>query len=287
MSATNVLLDDSTITPGAGTKWDSNGDHFANDYWPQKGIKSIGHLYVGVSPQTANFTMNETTGAADSNNACVYPVSTAGGDVTLSALAVGSAATAARAKFVIVTKTTSDANRVLYDGSSTELAGQALVLPLYRKGDSVTLYADNSTTGWQLCGARPNVIYASVAASTAVTGTASETTFSTGSFTIPANTLYAGEIIEIEGQGTNTSGNAADTLTIKLYIGSTAILTTVAFNVTDGGGDIFYFRARVCVRDIGATGHVVASGVQALGVPATVTALPFFLASTAVDTTGR
>ena len=285
MSATNVLLDDSTITPGAGTKWDSNGDHFANDYWPQKGIKSIGHLYVGVSQQTANFTMNETTGASDSNNAVIYPVSTASGDVTVTALAIGSAATAARAKYVVITKTTSDANRVIFDGSSTELVGQALRVVLYRIGDSVTLYADNSTTGWQLCGGRPNVIYAITAASSAVTATASETTFSNGSFTIPANTLYAGEIIEIEGQGTNTSGNASDTLTIKLYIGTTAIITTAAFNVTDAGGDIFYFRARLCVRDIGATGHIVASGEQSIGVPATATALPFFLASTVVDTT--
>jgi hypothetical protein len=273
------------ITAGFATEWDGNGDHYANDYQPQKGIKSLGHLWLGVSQQTANFTMNETTGATDSNNATVYQVSTAGGDVLLTAASISAVATTTKAKFVIVTKTTSDANRVLYDGAGTELAGQALVLALYRKGDSATFYADNSTTGWQLAGGRPNVIYATVAASTAVTGTASETTFSNGSFTIPANTLYAGEIIEIEGQGTNTSGNAADTLTVKLYIGATAICTTAAFNVTDGGGDIFYFRARVCVRDIGATGHIVAAGVQSIGVPATATALPFFLASTAVDTT--
>jgi hypothetical protein len=61
------------------------------------------------------------------------------------------------------------------------------------------------------------------------------------------------------------------------------LAATAAVDVANG--DIGFFMCDIVIRTIGANGTFVATGVQALGVPGTVTAKPFFLASTAIDTT--
>ena len=125
-----------------------------------------------------------------------------------------------------------------------------------------------------------------VAAGTAYTDATAETAL--GSVTIPAGRLRAGTRVRFRAQGTNTSGNSSNTLNIKTYLGGLSginLAATGTFDVTDGGGDIFYVEGEIVVRTSGASGTFVACGVQALGVPATVTAKPWFKASSAVNTT--
>ena len=131
---------------------------------------------------------------------------------------------------------------------------------------------------------RSGLLFSQVAASTAVTNTVTETAFDQA-YTIKANTLRPGNVIRIRAQATPSSGNSTNTLTLKLYLGTTVIIATAAFDVTDAGGDVGYFDVDIVIRTIGASGTLVACGVQALGVPGTVTAKPFLKASTAVDTT--
>lgn len=125
-------------------------------------------------------------------------------------------------------------------------------------------------------------LYSSVAASAAVTNTVTETAFDK-SYTIPANYLAAGDVIRIRGQAIASATHSTDTLTLKLKIGTQVIIATAAVDVADG--DIGFFQADLTIRTIGASGTFVASGEQGLGVPGTVTAKPFLLGSTAIDTT--
>jgi len=124
--------------------------------------------------------------------------------------------------------------------------------------------------------------YAAVAASAAHTNTTTAADFDK-SHSIPANTLRVGDIIRIRGQAIATATNSTDTLTLLLTVGGVTIATTGAVDVANG--DIGYFECDVVVRTIGASGTIVAAGVQALGVPGTVTAKPFLLASSTLDTT--
>jgi predicted RecA/RadA family phage recombinase len=129
------------------------------------------------------------------------------------------------------------------------------------------------------------LIFSAEAASNAVTNTTVETAFNR-SVTIPAGRLKKGDVIRVRGQGIVTSQNATDTLTVQLKLGGTAgvqIATTGA--VDPATNDIFYIEADLVVRTVGAAGTIVATGLQALGTPGTVTGKPFFKASTVVDTT--
>lgn len=123
--------------------------------------------------------------------------------------------------------------------------------------------------------------YASIAASSAHTNTTTDANLD--SFTIPADALKAGDVIEIEAQGIATATNANDTLTVILTVGGVTIASTGAVDVADN--DIWHFKATVQVRTHGASGTIVGCGTVALGVEATVTAKPFKKASTSFDTT--
>lgn len=135
--------------------------------------------------------------------------------------------------------------------------------------------------------ANVDIGYTSVAASSAVTTTASETSFGQ-TLSIPANSLTAGDVLEIFTQGIATATNSADTLTIKVKIGSTVLVSTAAVDVANN--DVWVIDCRVAVRTAGASGTLVAAGIVALGTPAEATTVVekaggSFVASTTVDTT--
>lgn len=113
---------------------------------------------------------------------------------------------------------------------------------------------DNAVLGWQ-----GGIVYRSVAASTAHTSTTTEALFDTGQFSIPANTLAAGDIITVQYWGIATATTNTDTLTIKLYLGGlggTAICTGTATDIADNV--VFSGEAQIQIRTIGASGTFVA-----------------------------
>lgn len=123
-------------------------------------------------------------------------------------------------------------------------------------------------------------------AAAAATNVATEQTYTDATQTIKANRLTAGTMIDIEGIVVVTNQNGTDTIQLKLYLGSTAILTTVAFDPATG--DIIKFRARVKIRTAGASGTFVAMAESNRGADAAVAGAAPVLdmtASTAIDTT--
>lgn len=276
---TSVEQGDTAATANSIPIRDSVGDIYANVQRGSAGVRSGGHLYAGYLAITGGQTIDEAT-----YNGTTYGVSASGGVATITL----PAASLSTNKIVIVEKTDSSANRVAIDGNSTETVGGALILALYRQYDRAIIQCDGSN--WIVLG-EPRLLFDSVAASSAISGTATETAFDK-SITIAANTLKDGDVLRVRGHVTNSAANASDTLTLKLKIGAsiaagvgTTIVATAAVDLTDGGGDIGYFDATITLRTSGASGTLTATGVQALGVPGTVTAKPFLKASTAIDTT--
>jgi hypothetical protein len=127
------------------------------------------------------------------------------------------------------------------------------------------------------------VVYQTVAASSNLTNSTVETAFSTGSFSFPANSLKAGDVIRIRAQVDAPTTNSTDTLTLKVKIGSTVLLATAAVDVANG--DTGLLDVELVVRSIGATGSIVANGNWTLGVPGTATSRAVTLGATTLDTT--
>lgn len=132
----------------------------------------------------------------------------------------------------------------------------------------------------------PVTLYNSTAASGAVSNTTSETLFDKYA-TIPANTLQAGDLIQIRYQGIATATNSTDTLALKLYIGGlsgTALISASAVDVADN--NVFLGEFEIAVRTVGAAGTIVGVGVyKTTAAIGTMTAKDAVLASTAIDTT--
>lgn len=126
-------------------------------------------------------------------------------------------------------------------------------------------------------------LYGTTTASSAITNTTAETTFSTGSYTIPANFLKLGDTIHFKGKVEVPSQNSTDTLNIKFKIGTTVISATGAVDVATN--DEGYFEGTFTVTAVGSSGSIDASGFNSLGTPGTATEKEFSLAATTVDTT--
>lgn len=132
-------------------------------------------------------------------------------------------------------------------------------------------------------------LYSNTAAGALTTPvTTAETDYALPQFTIPANSLQAGDVIHIRAEGIFTTTTSTDTVIIKLYLGATAIVTTTAIDVANN--DIFVIDIDIVVRTVGASGTMVVSGSYAVGTPGEATTVvekmtPWFLASTALDTT--
>lgn len=139
--------------------------------------------------------------------------------------------------------------------------------------------------GADLGGVYPLLVQNSSAASSAVTGTASETTYSTGSCVIPANWLRAGSLIRFGWQGIVTAYNSTDTVLIKAYVNSTSVATGTATN--GSANDMFFGETEVSIRTIGASGTFVACSAFSPVQAASLSAVSKYqgTASTAIDTT--
>lgn len=128
-----------------------------------------------------------------------------------------------------------------------------------------------------------NAIYEIEAASTTVTNTVTETTFSNGSFVIPANSLNVGDRLNIRVKVFAIAENSTNTHDFKLYFGATVIADTTALQFA--ANDVAIIEMNVTIRTIGASGTFIADGQIERSVAGTFTVVPVTVASTAVDTT--
>ncbi len=128
----------------------------------------------------------------------------------------------------------------------------------------------------------PGMVYTGVAASAAISNTTTQTAFDK-SFSFPASSLRAGDVIRVVAQGIATSTNSTDTLTPTLRIAGTDAIVGPAVDVANN--DVFVIQADIVIRTIGASGTFVAAGIVGLGATATGTGRVAYKASTTIDTT--
>lgn len=132
----------------------------------------------------------------------------------------------------------------------------------------------------------PTVAYTNTAAGTALTASSTETAL--GSYSIPANSLFPGALIQVRFQGIATATNGADTLAVKLYIGGLTGTALISIPATDAtNNDVFTGEYELIVRTVGASGTIVGVGTfkSVPGAEGTMTIKDDILASTAIDTT--
>jgi hypothetical protein len=122
---------------------------------------------------------------------------------------------------------------------------------------------------------------ATVAASTAVHDSAVEATLDSVAFA--ANELPAGTVIDFEIQGIATATVGTDTLTIKIKLGTTVILTLGPTDVANN--NIWHVRGKIIIRTAGSGGTMVACGTTTALAAAGTASIQWNLASTAIDTT--
>ena len=129
--------------------------------------------------------------------------------------------------------------------------------------------------------------YTNTAASTALTASSTETLFDT-SYSIPADTLVAGQLIKIKYQGICTATNGTDTFAAVLRIGGVAGTALYTHTATDvANNNIFLGEYNLIVRTVGASGTMVGFGwgKNVAAAEGTITFRDDFLASTTIDTT--
>lgn len=122
-----------------------------------------------------------------------------------------------------------------------------------------------------------------LAASTAVTNTTVETTFSNGTYTIPADYLKAGMNLRLRGRVVVSAENSTNTHRIKVKIGSTVLADSGAIALA--AGEYVQWDLEVTIRTAGSSGTLVASGTLTHNATATVVTIPISVASTTVNTT--
>lgn len=144
----------------------------------------------------------------------------------------------------------------------------------------------NGAGGFRKANGLNRNLFAAAAAATALNTHTAETAFDV-SYTLPKNSLRAGDILHIRAVvNFANASNSTETALIRLKIGSTTIAATVALD--HAAGDVAVINATLHVRAVGAAGSILAFGHKSAGVPTTVAAPQtqgFYLAPTAIDTT--
>lgn len=145
--------------------------------------------------------------------------------------------------------------------------------PLMSAGDGTLIEAQGGT------------LYDIVAASTGVTNTNTETVFSNGSYSVPANTLSVGDIIRIKGQAVVSAQNSTNTHDVKIELGSSHTVIGDSGAVALAATQYVEFDISLTIRTIGASGTYVGSGTITTNPGGTVSVIPVSIASATLDTT--
>lgn len=128
------------------------------------------------------------------------------------------------------------------------------------------------------------LIYAQVAASTAITGATETSTAFDKYYTVLANAPDAGSVIRGRAWGKHTATTGAETHTLALKLGSVTIFETGNLNPADN--DYWEIDFEIVYRTVGASGTFVARATCSYGASgAAGTVERYFKDSTSVDTT--
>ena len=148
-------------------------------------------------------------------------------------------------------------------GSGVPTHSAAVVNEVYVRTDATTgkttFYRATDTAGTWKSVVGSDLAYAAVAAGTlGPTGGTAETTLQ--SYELAANTIKAGTVVRVRATIRATAQTSTTTLTVKLKLGSTAIVTISAFDM--GASDIIRLDMEITGRAApGATAAVVVTGL--------------------------
>lgn len=293
MSQINFVTQ-TTPQGGASPQWQADLSLKASGFYPTLagGLGAgggngggAGWFYPGgvLATQTIGFTMDETT----TYNGFYYPLDDTSGNAVQTLQPCANVP----GKVVTFEKVSATGNTCTVTANGTEpigVIGAPTTFVLKNQGDRVTLISTGVTAlGWRILERYRGInglLFSQTVASAAITGTNAETAFDTNAqYTIPANTLKAGDIIRLSTMGIITGHNGSDTLAVQAYVGAQSIATTGAVN--NSANDTFGFDLEFVVRTIGGSGTMLVRGWVYDGVPGTATAKSVYLASTAIDTT--
>lgn len=126
-------------------------------------------------------------------------------------------------------------------------------------------------------------LYEILAPSTTITNVGTETTFSNGSYAMPANTLKVGDDLKIHFKAFCIAENSTNTHRVRLYVNATTLVDSAALQLA--ANDVVIGDITLTVRTIGASGTFIADGQMETSVGGTFTVTPITIASTALDTT--
>ena len=105
------------------------------------------------------------------------------------------------------------------------------------------------------------LIYALLAAGTALTNTTSETVLA--STELAANALQVGQVYNLKAAVRATATNSTDTLTVRVRVGPTTLTGTVCASsgaVDVANNDVVIVDLQFVVRSVGASSVVIVSG---------------------------
>lgn len=134
-----------------------------------------------------------------------------------------------------------------------------LFLMLLQLGQNVPAQTPLMSAGDGTLIINPGVdVYEITAPSSPNSNSTATLTFSNGSYTIPANTLVAGDVLRISGQATVTAQNSTNTHTVVVSIGSDSLASTGAVQMA--AADTAKFDISVTLRTVGASGTIYPTG---------------------------
>lgn len=129
-----------------------------------------------------------------------------------------------------------------------------------------------------------SLVYAQVAASTAITGAQENATAFDKYYTVKANAPEAGSVIRGRAWGKYTATTGTENHTLALKLGSQAIFTSG--NIDPADNDYWMIEFEIVFRTVGASGTIVGWAAMRNGASAAAgTWLHYYLDSTSFDTT--
>lgn len=176
-----------------------------------------------------------------------------------------------------------DVGEVVFWDASADLAIRATSAGAgdYPVGRAVVAKADGETVvRTELNAVTPGLLYALLGAGTAATNTTDETILA--SYTIPANFLKRGDVLEVMAGVIASATNATDTFRYRLRVGGVTgsiVADTGAIDLANDDAGVLH--AEISVREAGASGKIAAASISALK----TTVAPVVLGETARDTT--
>lgn len=159
-------------------------------------------------------------------------------------------------------------------------------LMLLQYGQNVAAQTALMSAGDGTLIANPGSLLANITAPSAViTNVGTETAFSNGSYTFPANILQVGDVVHVRAKAVCVAQNSTNTHRVRLYIGATPVTIADSTALALQAADYVLIDLYLTVRTITATGTIVASGFMTYTIAGTVTDTSLTDVSATLDST--